>query len=384
MITREKILSFLLLAPLILHYPQSSAAASDSEKTKKKLEEVQHKIKKLEKNLYHSRHQEKSLTQDLAKTEKDIGEYSEKMRTFSSKNSALNDKLTHLQKERTILGQQCASQQTAVLQLMQYNLQHDKKEKLQLLLSQNNFSSLARTDQYYQYFYAAKSKKIASLQKQLDNIVLLQHQITHTQQQTKILQEKWESEKKQLESQKIKRTQILTQLSKQLQKDQTELSQLAEQEKHLESLVQTLEHKLKAIPLLGNSSFAFAKMKKQLTFPLSDSHAKIGVHPLLSSKQNKKSYIHAKTDTPVVAIASGRVVFSEWLRGIGLLLIVDHGNGYMSLYGNNQKLYKSLGDSVKQGEMIARVGQSGGHAEPGLYFEIRKDGKALDPSPWFG
>ncbi len=146
-------------------------------------------------------------------------------------------------------------------------------------------------------------------------------------------------------------------------------------------MVKSLHQKLATTPTYIEPAQDFAKAKHSLKLPISQSGAKLSTLPHLSSA--KKTYISAQTGTPVNAIFGGRVVFAEWLRGLGLLIIVDHGNGYMSLYGNNQKLYKGLGEWVNQGEMIATVGQSGGHAEPGLYFEIRKDGEALDPASWF-
>ena len=93
--------------------------------------------------------------------------------------------------------------------------------------------------------------------------------------------------------------------------------------------------------------------------------------------------IRAPAGTPVKAIHTGEVVFSDWLRGFGLLLIVDHGNNYMSLYGNAEALFKIQGDQVESGELIAEAGTSGAQKEPGIYFEIRHRGEPIDPEPWF-
>lgn len=372
--------SFMLFASFT---PNSLAKSSEKENTKAKLEAVQQKIKKLEKTLYHSRHQEKSLTQALSQTEKEIGNVSEKMRSFKLEEKNLTDKAQQLEKDSIKLSNQCAKHQSSLLLLMQNNLEQDRKEKLKMLLSQQDINKVSQIEQCYQYFYAAKSQKIKALQSELAALKVMQNEIATLKNKTKTVQDKYEAEKKFLENEKSKRSEILSKLSQELIQNEQTLSKLSLEEKNLESLLANLEQKLKAIPLKNTQGIPFTKLKKKLTFPLVGNF-KIEPHPHLSTTQNKKSYIRAKAETPVHAIASGRVVFSEWLRGIGLLIIVDHGNGYMSLYGNNQKLYKSLGDLVQQGEMIARVGQSGGHAEPGLYFEIRKDGKALDPSAWLG
>jgi septal ring factor EnvC (AmiA/AmiB activator) len=98
--------------------------------------------------------------------------------------------------------------------------------------------------------------------------------------------------------------------------------------------------------------------------------------------QWKGLFIRSTTGETVHAIADGRVVYADWLRGFGNLLILDHGGGYMSLYANNEGLVRQVGDSVRSGDVVAQVGSSGGHPESGLYFELRRDGKAFDPMKW--
>ena len=93
-------------------------------------------------------------------------------------------------------------------------------------------------------------------------------------------------------------------------------------------------------------------------------------------------FLRTAPNQPVKAVAAGRVVYADWLRGFGNLLIIDHGQGYMSLYGNNETLYKQVGDSLRGGDLIATVGSSGGNEDSGLYFELRFEGKPFDPSKW--
>ena len=101
-----------------------------------------------------------------------------------------------------------------------------------------------------------------------------------------------------------------------------------------------------------------------------------------STVQWKGLFLRTSAGQAVKAVAAGRVVFADWLRGFGNLLIVDHGNGYMSLYGNNETLYKQVGDVLRGGDTVAAVGNSGGNENSGLYFELRHEGKALDPMKW--
>ena len=122
--------------------------------------------------------------------------------------------------------------------------------------------------------------------------------------------------------------------------------------------------------------------RKILEKPLASQVARFGAPRLGSLLKWRGVVIDAQPGRPVRAIAYGRVVFADWLRGFGLLLIIDHGDGYMSLYGHNQALYKEAGDWVAPGEVVATVGDSGGEVRPGLYFEIRHDGRPVNPARW--
>lgn len=368
-------LGFLLNAPL--------QAKENANKVQKDLKNIQTKIQKLEKNIYHTQSAEKNLNEALSVTEKEMGECAEKLRTLTKALIAQEAEIVELKKTQTKLNHQNSLNQVAMQKLIRTSLAHKNQEKLKLFLSQNNMTRLSRLDRYYQYFSTARANQIRTLQQQLSKVKTLEHSLTQAYDQKKALQQDVLDQQKSLEKKKIARSKLIGQLSLQLSQNRSELTQLQQQEKYLEQVFQTLQKKLKSADGFADPSGRFAKMKRKLYFPIQAEKAKLSVHPLLNKNQALKTYIPAPAGTPVLAIHSGKVVFAEWLRGIGLLIILDHGNGYMSLYGNNQKLYKSLGEVVNPGEMIARVGESGGHAQAGLYFEIRKDGKSIDPTSWF-
>lgn len=352
------------------------------DKVQKDLSQIQTQMKKLEKKLFHDHREEQKLNNQLAALEKEIGDRAEEQIRLQENIHNKQAALTSLQREEKRLYDLTTAQQQALSKLLAATYAHYHQEKLKILLSQDELPNYARASQFYQFFHVARANQIKLLQNDLLSVAHLKENIITERSLLEDLQQKMKQEHIALLDKKQQRQEILKSLSKQLSSDEESLQKLQQQEQHLEQLFKTLQKSLATTPTYIEPVQDFTKVKHQLSLPVSSADAKLTFLPHLKNAK-KKTYIAASSGTPVNAIFSGRVVFAEWLRGVGLLIIIDHGNGYMSLYGNNQKLYKGLGDFVNKDEMIARVGQSGGHSEPGLYFEIRKDGEALDPRPWF-
>lgn len=364
-------------------YIPHTETTPDKSKVKKSLTQVQEQIKKVEKTVYHTHHQERALVNQLANVEKEMGEQSEKLRELDKKVSVHQATLKHLQEQQAKLQQSHQKQIQALSALVSASYQHHQKERLQLLLEPKEWSTLARLNEYYRRFYHARADHISSLKNDLLQLQLLKEPLLREQQAGAALALKLKNEQLALQEKREQRQKLLASLSLERVTAEQELMQLQQQEEHLAQLFKSLHDKLSVTPTYIEPVQNFAKMKRRLSLPIEAPGVMLSLIPHAKKESSKKTYIEAVAGTPVNAIFPGKVVFAEWLRGVGLLIILDHGNGYMSLYGNNQKLYKTLGESVNQGEMIARVGQSGGHAKAGLYFEIRKDGEALDPTPWF-
>lgn len=352
-------------------------------KIQSELGKIQNDIKKLESTIYHNQSQEQELLAQLAKVEMEMGEQSEMLIQIENKMLEHNVVLKALQQKQAGLQITHQAQLKALSELLSSTFRHQKKERLQLLLEPKEWSTLARLNEYYRRFYHARSQHVSELKNDLMQLQLMQEPILREQQAGRMLAEKLKNQQISLDQKRQQRQQLLASLSLERSSAEDRLTQLQQQEEHLTKLFKSLSNKLSVTPAYIEPVQNFSKMKRKLLLPIQEPHAVLSMIPNAKKDSSKKTYIEAEAGTPVNAIFPGKVVFADWLRGIGLLIILDHGNGYMSLYGNNQKLYKSLGDFVNQGEMIARVGQSGGHAKAGLYFEIRKDGEALDPTPWF-
>lgn len=364
-------------------FPLYTFAYADPAKNKTTLLQVQEKIKDLEKTLYDQKREEQNLIKTLAALEKEMGEHSEKLRTLEKKKQSHEGSLKDLEEKRTKLEQSHQKQLIALQSLMCSEFQHQRKEGLQLIFEQSEWANLARLNEYFRYFYNARTTQLNEVKQSLAQLQMLQEPLIKEKLAVETLSQQIKTKQLALEEKYSQRHQLLTSIKNQQSTANTKLSHFQKQEAHLNQIFKSLKETLPVTPEYIEPVQKFSVMKKKLSLPIQSPHAVLSLIPGAKKDSAKKTYIEANEGTPVNAIFPGKVVFAEWLRGIGLLIILDHGNGYMSLYGNNQTLYKSLGDSVNQGEMIARVGQSGGQAKAGLYFEIRKDGETLDPTHWF-
>jgi len=358
-----------------------AASNASPQQIKKELTALQKQIQKFEQKMTLNQTEEKKLVTTLSQLEKKIGDQTEILRTLQQKISFEKNHCKELGEQLKTLQTQQSAQFSALGKLVQSAFMQQQTQPFFLMNPQENLSQ-TRLRQYYHFYYLGFDAQIKHLLNELNKVKQIQLEHTTAQQKLSQLMQAATFEVSQLKQIKNQREIVLTQLTKENQTLDEKMAQLKQQTEQLNTVFQSLEQKLSLNKNLAQHTLEFAKMKSLLPFPINDHQASLSTLPH-AANQGKKTYISAKSGTPVQAIFDGRVVFAEWLRGVGLLLILDHGNGYLSLYGNNQKLYKQLGDIVTQGEMISRVGQSGGHSEPGLYFEIRKDGEALDPTPWF-
>ena len=181
---------------------------------------------------------------------------------------------------------------------------------------------------------------------------------------------------------KDNRTQLINSINNTIRDQNQVLENLNINKKRLEQTLMHLSH----TPVTSKENFTyinFAQQRGHLPWPTKGKVMHYFNSPIAQSELKwTGELIEAPDDQPVYAVAPGTVIFSKWLQGYGLLIIINHGHGYMSLYGRNHSLYKHEGDKVSAGDLIATVGQSGGYGKPALFFAIRYNAKPLDPSQW--
>ena len=251
---------------------------------------------------------------------------------------------------------------------------------LKFILNQTDANRISRLLIYYRYMSQNRLSIIHELQQTLSQLQSNQIQI---QSQTKILtklQHQQHHESSRLENIKQNRQSAITNLNKEIHTKNQRLAELLANKHLLEQTISRLERSERVRAAMKHD---FAKLKGNLAWP-----TKGKILPYFGTKiyQSRLKWdgilIKAPANQPVYAVADGKVVFAKWLPGYGLLLIISHGHGYMTLYGRNHNLYKKPGDVVQKGDLIATVGQSGGYEKSALYFAIRHNAKPLNPLIW--
>jgi murein hydrolase activator len=382
---------------------------------KDNLEDVHKKIESLKKELSASRGAHKDAADELKASEKAISEAKKKLYQIQLKQQAHDAELKSLKEQSLKLNDQLADQQKQLSQQLYQQYLHHHQSYTQLILENKDPNSISRDLKYYSYIAKARSEVIADMQANLDKIEALNQKTEATLIQIAELKTKQETEKQTLEQEKIKKAEVVTSLSKKIASQNKEINKLKRDEKNLSSLVTKLTKiaaearkkrlkkseqnkvvktkpsnakesviaKNEQLPDRDFDGINFSKLKGKLRLPVKgelinrygSSRADTGVNW-------KGLFIKAQEGNEVKSVASGEVVFADWMRGFGNLIIVDHGSGYMSLYGNNQALLKEVGDEVKAGDTIAAVGNSGGNNTNGLYYELRKNSVPFDPLSW--
>jgi len=259
-----------------------------------------------------------------------------------------------------------------------------QEEPLKLLLNQRDPAQTGRVLVYYQYFGRARASQIAIINSHLSDLATLDAQLAAEEERLTALENQRRGELSKLQSARERRGRALLSLDAEAKNRAKELERLKDQQGGLEKLVRELRRALERIDKFPtDSKDAFAKLRGKLSWPVAGKLSASFGQIRAGGVKWDGVLVSGAQGSPVRAVYHGRVVYADWLSGLGLLTIIDHGDGYLSLYGHNERLYKEVGERVTAGDTIATLGDTGGRANPALYFEIRKGGRPIDPRPWF-
>ena len=392
-------------------------AEKKSEAPKQALSVVQQRLEALKKQLSSSQEAHKDAADALKDSEVAISHANKKLYEINQRQQQNKDTLAQLASDSISANQTLSQQQQLLSSQLYQQYIHGKQSYVQMILQSEHPSEIARDVYYYSYIAKARAELIIKMQGSLDKINQLNAATAAAQQQVLILKQKQVETRQSLESQKREKSKVVSSLSQQIAAQRGEIKKLSQDEKQLSQLVKRLAIIRPSSPrkpsapdspdqsaikepasqnrstktviannTLPSNEFAggsFSSLKGKLRLPIrGEVSNRFGASREDSGISWKGLFIRANAGTEVKAVANGQVVFADWLRGFGNLIIVDHGGGYMSLYGNNQALLRKLGDTVKGGDTIASVGNSGGNDTSGLYYELRSHSKPFDPMSW--
>jgi len=358
------------------------------------LENLRKRISAMQREMDKTSESKSEVADALRESERGISDSNRKIAELAEQQRAADHKLTELQAQEQQLGNNLEVQQTQLGKLLHQQYLGGKQEYLKLLLNNQDPNQITRNLQYYQYIARNRATWLNTMR---DNLAALNAASTATREQRSelaTLRTEQAAQKKILQKEQAARQQMLGKISQQLRQQRREINRLQRDENRLAHLIEKIAKMLaqpKSKSLFRNDDLPddlfdgspFDQLKGKLALPVKGEVSnRFGTPRPDSTVLWKGLFLRTPSGQAVKAIAAGRVVFSDWLRGFGNLLIVDHGQSYMSVYGNNETLYKQVGDELHGGDTIASVGNSGGNENSGLYFELRHQGKPFDPMKW--
>lgn len=369
---------FALLCGAVIATPALCDDSSDLSKVKKD-------IKQLESALDKTQERRDDIQVSLQKSEKRIGKLASELSALSSEISLQQQQKKSLDQRQSQLNKRLVEQKALLAKQLKANAQYNlaQHSAIKLFLQQQDPELINRNLTYFRYFNQAQAEQIKSIQGTISELTANQSELDHKIERLSNLSNKKAEQRSQLNNRQSERKQILATLLKEEKDSSKRLNRLKKDEQELQRLIQRLDKPSQSPREHFVPDLPFHKLKGKLLWP---ANGKITNRFGKRRKQGKMRWegivISNKAGTAISAIAPGKVLFSDWMRGMGMLMIIDHGNGYMSLYAHNQSLYKEAGEPVEAGETIATMGNSGGKEKPALYFEIRKKNKPVNPAIW--
>jgi septal ring factor EnvC (AmiA/AmiB activator) len=354
---------------------------ADDDEPEAQVKALQQDIKQLKKWLQDARSEQSGVEKKLRKTEQNINKLNRKIDTNKKELQKEEKRLKDLHKEQLGLKDSQALQQHQLHQQIKTAYKMGQQPYLQVLFNQQRPDQVARALTYFDYVNRARSDKIQSYTQTLERLSHIETDLKESYQQTQTLQKSLNQRRVKLTTAKDQRQQVLASLKHNISNKDNTLNRAIADRKRLQELLNQVDNIASLVPV--DNTKPFKSLKGKLPWPTSGKRMnRFGTLTGNHQQRWKGWLIRANEGSSVQAIHHGRIVFSDWLRGFGLLTIVDHGNGYLSLYGRNQSLLRDTGEWVNAGDAIATVGNSGGFDQVRLYFEIRAKGKPQNPSRW--
>ncbi|MGD8175874.1 murein hydrolase activator EnvC family protein [Marinimicrobium sp. ARAG 43.8] len=359
-----------------------AVSADEQAEYEARMQQLQRNIEQLQTELKKTQGSRDKLKDQLEESESDIGELLKRIQNLESEMKQQDNDLQSLRQRRQELDQSRQAQQTAVAEQVRSAYQLGRQSQLKLLLNQESPQRVSRLLRYHDYWLEARTDLIHQYLDTLAELDDIEPRIVQKTTELASSRDQLKQQHNRLSSRQSERRETLAALNQRIRSTDQELNDLQKDRERLQALLDEMVAAVADLEMPGGD-VPFSQSKGQLPWPASGKlRYRFGSTQLHGQITRQGIVISASEGTPVLAVHHGRVVFSDYFRGHGLLLIVDHGEGYMTLYAHNQALYKETGEWVAPGETIASVGSTGGQTEAGLYFELRYRGKPTNPAPW--
>lgn len=372
-------------------------ASADVAEKKEDLRELRGQIESLRKGVVAAEGRRSDVADKLRDVEQKISATQRELGNLTALRVKQQAVLDDLGSQARELEDHLSSQQARLGKLVyrQYLLGHP--DSLRLLLNGDDPNQVARDLHYLEIIGRARSQLLNEIESSLQRKQALAAETRERTEAMAVIESRQKEQHSKLVAQREQRQEMLESISKDIAQQKRKIGDLQRDEKQLSSLISRLATKLAAKPTppkppakgISNESTPeatpagnFAQLKGALRLPVRGVVSNRFGEPRQEGSTWKGLFIRSSQGSDVKAIAAGRVVFADWMRGFGNLMIIDHGSRYLSIYGNNDALLKQVGDNIQGGATIAAVGNSGGNPESGLYFELRHDGQPLDPLKW--
>jgi septal ring factor EnvC (AmiA/AmiB activator) len=365
--------------------PLAETAAAASDDPRAVLEGVRKRIRELDRRLNQTRMKHDRLATRLRDTELAVARVSAELARLDEQRNTYRKRLESLEQRRLMIVENMSQLRASLARYVRAAYATGRQDQFKLLLNQENPATLSRALTYYAYFNRERSERIRALATDLQELADIKESISRDTLRIAALREQKSAARQRLDGQRRRRREVVEQLTNELGTQASRLERLKQDEEKLAELVAALAKELADIPQGEVRQVPFGTLKGKLPWPSVGSiRYGFGTPRANGDLSWKGVLVTARPGTPVHAVSHGRVAFADWLRGFGLLMIIEHGDGYMSLYGHSESLFKDVGDWVDAGERIGTVGDSGGRDMSGLYFEIRHLGTPVDPMRWCG
>lgn len=374
---RRAIWRLTLLAAIAL-----SASAADEQETRERLEQLTREIEAITRKQREDEARRGELQRSLRQAETEMATLQGRIDSLEGDIEATSTRLDSLASERERLSARRDDQRAQISRDVRQAWQLGNQGQVKLLLNQESPQTLSRVSTYYSYLFRARQARIEEFRATIDALSDVVLEVLATRKQLTASREDLEGRRLALDRARQERQQTLAKIAADMEARGASLAQLEQDREQLESLLEEIEATVQELQIPENVQ-AFAERRGAMPWPVSGRRSNSFGRPRNQGKMVWHGInIEAEAGSAVQAIHHGRVVYADWLRGSGLLLVIDHGDSYMSLYAHNETLLHEVGEWVRAGAAISTVGDSGGRETPGLYFEIRHKGKPVDPAAW--